>query len=234
MVQAGALVVAVVGDVPQPPVVEALARLPLAAAPRRPALPEVKFEGRHVTLRRDGQEQAHVRLVFDAPAAGDRRVPALLVLNRLLGDGASSRLFQRVREDAGLTYDIWSGPILRQPAGLLEVGWACSPERFAESWQLVVEELDRAARDIGADEIEVAREGLLRTLQMDLESPSGWCALDVGEFIDRDRRFDPDRACGEIRSVTLDDVRQLAAEVLQPENRASAVCGPEGVASRVA
>ncbi len=234
MVREGSILAAVVGDVPRRAVVDGLARLPLSKAPQTTALPRLVFLGRHRTLPRDGQDQVHVRIVFEAPAAGDRRVPALLILNRLLGDGASSRLFQRLREEAGLTYDIWSGPVLRQPGGILEIGWACSPVQFGDSWRLALEEVDRAARDIGRDEVEIARHGLLCGLQMDLESPAGWCALDVAEFLERGRRFEPDRACREVRSVTLDEVRELAGQVLRPQRMASAVCGPEGVASHVA
>lgn len=233
MVRNGSMVAAVVGDVPHRASVDGLARLPLSEPPRALALPELVFRGRHLTLHRDGQDQVHVRLAFEAPAVGDRRIPALLILNRLLGDGASSRLFQRLREDAGLTYDIWSGPLLRRQGGLLEVGWACSNEQFPDSWRLVLETLDRAAHDISGDEIEVARQGLLCGLQMDLESPAGWCALDVGEVLERGRRFDPQRACREVGSVTLEEVRALAVDVLRPDRMASAVCGPEGVASRV-
>jgi predicted Zn-dependent peptidase len=69
---------------------------------------------------------------------------------------------------------------------------------------------------------------------MDLESPGGWCSLDVGEVLERGRRFDPETACREIEGVTVESVRALALEILRPETMASAICGPEGAATRVA
>jgi predicted Zn-dependent peptidase len=161
-------------------------------------------------------------------------MPALAVLSRTLGDGASSRLFQRLREDEGLTYDIWAGPVLRRLGGLLEVGWACAPSAFSDAWRLVGEELGRVADDLGKDEVDVAKEGLLRGLEMDMESPGGICSHDVGEVLERGRRFDAATARREYERLTVDEVRELAAEILQPQNMASAVCGPEGAAIRVA
>jgi predicted Zn-dependent peptidase len=118
--------------------------------------------------------------------------------------------------------------------GFLEVGWACAPQAFADSWRLVLDELIRISRDLTDEEVEVAKEGILRGLRMDMESPSARCSLDVGEMLEHSRRFDPAVVCRELEAVTRDDVLALAAEILQPDACASAVCGPEGAATRVA
>ena len=234
LVQPGGMVAAVVGDVAPEEIVARLARLPLGMAPRVPSLPSLCWRGGHHDLSREGTDQVHARLGFEAPAVGDPRIPALVILNRTLGDGASSRLFQRLREDEGLTYDIWSGPALRRLGGILEVGWACAPPAFADAWRLVRDELVRLADDLRVDEVEVAKEGLLRGLEMDLESPGALCSLDVGEVLERGRRFNAPAARREFEKVTVDEVRRLAAEILRPERMASAICGPEGAATRVA
>jgi predicted Zn-dependent peptidase len=234
LVAPGGIVAAVVGDVRDEDVAARLASLALGHPPTVAPLPPLSWRGVHLDLSREGTDQVHARLAFEALAAADPRVPALVVLNRTLGDGAASRLFQRLREDEGLTYDIWSSPVLRRQGGLLEVGWACAPPAFPDAWRLVNEELARLALDLTEVEVEAAKEGLLRGLRMDMESPSGWCSLDVGEYLDRGRRFEPANACRELAAITVDEVRSLAAEILRQERRASAVCGPEGAAIRVA
>jgi predicted Zn-dependent peptidase len=234
LVQPGGMLAAVVGDVEPEEVERRLARLPLGLAPIVPTLPPLEWHGGHLDFSRSGTDQVHARLAFEAMAVSDARIPALAVLNRTLGDGAASRLFQRLREDEGLTYDIWSGPVLWRLGGFLEIGWACAPQAFGDSWTLVLEELVRISRDLVADEVEVAKEGILRGLRLDMESPAARCALDVGEVLERRRRFDPEVACRELQAVTLDDVRRLASEILRPDRRASAICGPEGAATRVA
>jgi predicted Zn-dependent peptidase len=234
LVQPGGMVAAVVGDVSPEEMKTRLARLPLGRAATVPELPALVWRGEHLDVSREGTDQVHARMAFEAIPVSDPRTPALAVLNRTLGDGASSRLFQRLREDEGLTYDIWSGPVLWRLGGFLEVGWACSPQAFTDSWKLVLEELARFARDLRQDEVEVAKEGILRGLRMDMESPAALCAHDVGEVLERDRRFDPEVACRELAAVTHQGVQRLAAEILRPDHRASAVCGPKGAATRVA
>ncbi len=234
LVRPGGMVAAVVGDIDASEVAACLARLPLRREPQVPRLPALRWRGEHLGLSREGTDQVHARLGFKALAVGDPEVSVLVVLNRLLGDGASSRLFQRLREDEGLTYDVWSGPVLKRLGGILEVGWACAPAAFPDAWRLVLEELDRVKDDLGAEEIEVAKEGLLRGLQMDLESPSALCSLDVGEVLERGRRFDAAAARLELEQVTVEKVRAMAADVLRSDRMASAVCGPEGAVTRVA
>ncbi len=234
LVRPGYMVAAVAGDVNSLEVADRLSALPLSRPPTVPELPSLSWSGAHVELSRAGTDQVHARLAFKALAVSDPRISALAVLNRTLGDGASSRLFQRLREEEGLTYDIWSTPVAWRLGGFLEIGWACAPHAFSDSWRLVLDELARIARDLGKEEVEVAKEGILRGLRMDMESPAARCSLDVGELLERGRRFDPEVACHELEAVTRADVRRLAAEILRDDHRASAVCGPEGAATRVA
>ena len=71
-----------------------------------------------------------------------------------------------------------------------------------------------------------ALQGMTRSLQMEAETPGGRASYDVTEVIERSRRFDLDRTLGELNAVTVDRIRQVAAEMLRSETMASAVCGP--------
>ena len=82
--------------------------------------------------------------------------------------------------------------------------------------------------------MQVAKEGLSRGLTIEVEQPAAYCAMDVAEVLDRGRRFDAEEAQREIESVTLEQVREMAAALLQLDRMATAVCGPEGVSVRVA
>jgi predicted Zn-dependent peptidase len=168
-------------------------------------------------------------MAFEAIPTGDERLAALSVFNRLLGVGAASRLFQKLREGEGLTYDIWSALVIRAPGGLLEVGWACAPEVNERVWDLVLAEIERLPNDLELAEVKVAQEGLLRGLLMDSDLPAARCAMDVAEVLDRGRRFDAATVRAEVENVTVDEVRALAAEILRPDRMAAALCGPEGV-----
>jgi predicted Zn-dependent peptidase len=234
MTAPGRMLVAVVGDVEPGRVERSLRRLPLDRMPTPPKLPALRWHGRHRVLNRAGIDQVHARVAFPTMASGDPRVVVLTAFNRILGVGASSRLFQRLREDEGLTYDIWSAPALRRLGGMLEIGWACTPEVYPEVRKLVFEELARCRTDIEADEVEVAKEGILRGLAADAELPLARCAMDVAERLERGRRFDPEVVAGEVSAVTAGDVRALADDLLRLDKMATAVCGPEGLEIQVA
>jgi len=224
-----------VGDVDRDDLAKQAARLPLASAPSRPCLPPVAWVGGQLWEARSITDQVHVRLAFEGLSSSDPAGLTLVLLNRILGSGASSRLFQRLREDEGLTYDIWSSPLARSVCGLLEVGWTCSPAVFDSAWRVVHEEIRRLVH-CGPDdeEIEIAKEGLRRGLTMDAENTDGLCALEVSELLERGRSFDLDRIAAEIDSIERDQVARMARRVLDVDRVASAVAAPEGFAERVA
>ena len=228
LVQSGQIVVSVAGDVDGVDRDPCLTALDLSRPPVPVPLPDLEWRAGRRCVVRSWADQVHCRLAFEAIPSSDDRLATISVLNRVLGVGASSRLFQRLREDEGLTYDIWSALVLRRPGGLLEIGWACSPTANPRVWDLVLTEIDRMARDLDGDEVEIAREGLLRGLRMDSDLPVARCAMDVAEVLDRGRRFDLDVVRSELEAVTVDEVRALAEEMLHPERMAAAVCGPEG------
>ena len=229
LIQSGRLVVALAGDIDGNGSLSCLERLDLNSVPTRPHLTALEWSTGRETVIRTWADQVHTRLAFEAIPSGDSRLAALTVLNRVLGNGSSSRLFQRIREGEGLTYDIWSGLALRRPGGLLEIGWACAPEVNHRVWNHVLTEVKRLPGNLAADEVEVALEGILRGLLMDSDLPMARCAMDVAEVLDRGRRFDLAKVRAEIETVTIDDVRELAESILRPDHMAAALCGPEGV-----
>ena len=233
LVGPGRVLVSVVGDVLGEEMVVRFNRLPLHRPLERPPLPPLSWAAGTAWESARG-DQVHARLAFPVRGSGDPDLPTLAVLNRLLGVGASSRLFQRLREDEGLTYDVFSSLLLRRQGGLLEVGWACGRDAYTAARRLVLEELERLPRDLSTDEVAVAVEALSRGLMMDLEDPAARADLEANEVFERGRRLDPARALAKLAQVSAEDARRLAREVLATPRMASAVCGPEGLAELVA
>ncbi len=234
LIRHGRLLVTVAGDIDAFEVTSRLTRLPLAVPPVSEPLPPLAWAGGRRSEAVGPGEQVHARLAFPTPGSGSPALAGLAVLNRILGVGASSRLFQRLREEEGLTYDVFSALVLRQPGGLLEIGWACGKEQFAQARRLVVEELDRLVSTLQAEEVEIAVEAITRGLEMDAEDPSVRVALEADERIERGRRFDLETILAELHKVTVLGVRELAAQVLDLRVAAAALCGPEGVEEQVA
>lgn len=234
LIRPGCLLVTVAGDVDAGELGFRLSRLPLDRPPSHEEIAPLRWIGGRLGENIGSSDQVHARLGFPAPGSGSPEIAALAVLNRILGVGASSRLFQRLREDEGLAYDVFSALVLRRPGGLLEVGWACGKGAFAQARRLVMEELERLGATLVADEVEIAVQALSRGLVMDAEDPSVRVSLEADELLDRGRRFDLTAVLEELRRVTLGDVRRLARRVIDLGVAATALCGPDGIEERVA
>jgi len=165
-------------------------------------------------VRRPG-EQANVVLGVPGVSRGDERRFALGVLNSALGGGMSSRLFQEVREKRGLAYSVYSYAEQFSDTGLFGIYAGCQPRRTEEVIKICRDELaDVAEHGISADELARGKGQLRGSLVLGLEDTGSRMSrigkselvhgdlLAVGEILER------------IASVTLDDVRAVAADVL--------------------
>jgi predicted Zn-dependent peptidase len=168
------MVLAVSGGIPSRRVVEEAARLfgPLAAgAPGAPlpAPPTHRQTPRVHEIRET--EQAHVLVGFLAPPVGHADHVPLKVLNTLLGSGMSSRLFQALREEAGLAYAVGSFYLTRQEAGrvIVHIGTAPANAGRAETGMLV--EVARLGEEpTPGEELERAKAFLAGALALDLRT----------------------------------------------------------------
>ena len=171
-------------------------------------------------------EQAH--LVFGMPALSrvDERRFALGVLNGALGGGMSSRLFQEIREKRGLAYSVYSYAAHHAETGMFGVYAGCQPAKAKQVLEICREQVDLVAQNgITADELARGKGQLAGALVLGLEdtgsrmSRLGKAELVYGEILT------VDEILARIDSVTLGQVRDIAAEVLTAKP-ALAVIGP--------
>jgi predicted Zn-dependent peptidase len=181
------------------------------------------------TVRHDEQDlqQLYISLGTRTVAYADPEHPALAVLNTLLGGGMSSRLFQSVREEAGLAYSVYSVPDFFRDAGMLSIHMAVLPERGREALQRARAELERLRAD-GPDEEEVAaaRRQLKGAIVMDNESLSSRMIQLAHEEIYRDCYTALEQQIGRILSVTREQVAEAARRYLDPARFALVALGP--------
>ncbi len=140
------LVVSVAGNVTHAEAVAAItARLGdwVAPAPPHWTTTPVQLDGPRVAIDHRPTEQVSLCLAVPALAHDDPAHDALLLLNALLGDGMSSRLFLTIREDRGLAYDIGSSVTSFYDTGVFEVSVGCDPEQVDAVIVAVLAELRR-------------------------------------------------------------------------------------------
>lgn len=159
-------------------------------------------------------EQVNVVLGMEGPDRSDDRRFALGVLNTALGGGTSSRLFQEVRERRGLAYSVFSFASHHADSGVVGVSVGCLPSKLDEVLAVVRTELSRVAAHGITEEELVRGKGQLRGgLVLGLEdSGSRMSRLGKAELV-HDHLLSIDEVIARIDAVTLDEVRQVAADV---------------------
>jgi predicted Zn-dependent peptidase len=230
----GHLVVAAAGNVEHDQLLDVLAETgwtdtaardgtPLESAPPRAEAPVV----RHVP--RDGA-QTHIVAGTTAVPHGDPRRFPLLLLSMLLGGGMSSRLFQRVREELGLAYAVYTYQTFHADVGMHGVYVATAPDSAGAALDAIRTELQSVV-DRGLPEAEVAmgRQQLKGQVTLSLESVSSrmYRAASVELYGEPYRSLDELLAL--IDGITADDVAAVAREFFRPEQLTVVSLGPKGV-----
>jgi predicted Zn-dependent peptidase len=179
------------------------------------SIPPPPLDGAHVVMRRRRTEQAHICMGVRAYSYlhPDRYV--LDLLNTILGEGMSSRLFLNIRERLGLAYDVHSFTQKHRDTGLLGVYLGVEPRKAAQAVAAVVGEM-RVLReqDLTSEELYRAKEFTKGRLRLELETTNGvafWLTyqqLLMGAIKTIDEEVEL------VDVITADDVRRVANEVL--------------------
>jgi predicted Zn-dependent peptidase len=148
------------------------------------------------------------------------------VLNHVLGGGLSSRLFQKVREQRGLAYSVWSERAAYADTGSLAVVVGTAPEHVDEVLRIVNGELEQLAADgATARELAVAK-GNLRAEMLLSDEESGARMSRIGaSMLLHGEVLSVDQILGRIEAVDAAQVREVAAELAGAPRTLSAV-GP--------
>lgn len=222
------LIFVVVGNIEGPAVLdhvrEEFGLLETCAAPLRPSAP--RFAPGAEWFDRDiGQH--HVLFAFPSPPITDERRYAYDLLGSILGGGSTSRLFDRVREEEGLAYSIYSYHASHLDAGMLGVYAAVAPENLERTLELCSEEL-RKLRDVPvpAKELDSNVEQLKGAMLLALESTFNRMMRLARSMIYFGRIISTSEIIEGIEAVTAEDVQCAAAELFTPEGYALGVLGP--------
>lgn len=194
------------------------ADLPTGSAP---AAPRACYTG-GARLVRMPSEQAHLTFGFPAPPRLSDDYLAARLFSDIVGGGASSRLFQQVREERGLAYSIYSSLHAVSDAGLFYVYAATARREAAAAAALIEEAVAAAAKDASQRELDRARTQAKASLLMSLETTWGQAHYVARQLAVHGRLVEPAEVISWIEAVTLDQVRAAGAKMLAgPPARAS-------------
>ena len=185
--------------------------------------------GRREVHEEFATELTHLSLAWHIPEVTNPDVPALDLLSSILGDGRSSRLYRRVREEAGLAYRISAFSYTPGDPGLFGIDATLEPKKREAAEQLVLRILDEV-KQAG-----VTTEELMKAKKISLSHHLGALttmrgqASDIGSnwLLTRNLNFSRDYLDA-AQKVTLDDIKRVAARYLTNENLTVVSLNPKG------
>ena len=151
----------------------------------------------------------------------------LMVLNSVLGEGMSCRLFQSVREEKALAYDVGSGVADYADAGALGVSAGVDPDNLKPALEAILVELARLRDEpVPAAELARAKAYLSGGLELRMEETRHLASWIGGQEALHERVYTLDEALAAVATVEPDDVERLAGELFEDDRLRLAVVAP--------
>jgi predicted Zn-dependent peptidase len=212
--RSGSLILAAAGKVDHEQLV-AIAEQRFAHLPRGvlAAPAPAHFTG-GISTSHQSSEQAHLTFAFPAPAIRDPDYYAARAFVDIVGGGASSRLFQQVREDRGLAYSINSALQPYDDAALFYVYAATARREAVAAARLIEHVIAQTALDATQRELDRVRTQSRAGLLMSLETPWGQANYLARVLATWGRLVDPAEVTARFAAVTLDQVRSAGAKMI--------------------
>ncbi len=169
-------------------------------------------------------EQTHICLNFPCPRDGTKETFAYGMLSSVLGGASSSRLFQTIREEKGLAYNVYISSNTTMHSGLASVYAGTSPENAREVVRLAIEQMRRLGTEgVSEKEFLQAREQMLSSLIMSLESPSSRMRYTGRRLLMKGDTMDSETLIEKIRAVRIEEVNELAKDLVNAPFSAAVV-----------
>jgi predicted Zn-dependent peptidase len=172
---------------------------------------------------------AQTHIIFGSPTVphGDPRRYAVVLVDTILGGGMSSRLFQRVREELGIAYAVYTFQSFHPDTGTHGVYVATAPETAPEARAAIREELQRLSDDgLSPQEIATGKGQLKGQVTLSLESVTSRMYRAAGVALYDEPFRTLDEVLARIDAITPEDVLSVCREFFAPESQTVVSLGP--------
>ncbi len=172
-------------------------------------------------------EQANVCIAGPALSRNDPERFKLALLNAILGEGMTSRLFMEIRENRGLAYDVHSYINHFADAGALVVYAGVDPSKLNDTITAIIQEIDKLRQaPVGEDELHHAREYYKGRMVLRLEDTRAVAGWHGGQELLNDRIMDVDEVIDIIDRITSEDLVSLSRKLFTNDWLHLAAVGP--------
>ena len=197
---------------------------------RKPSRPE---EPEQTSLRKtilnEEVQQVYLDMSWHIPALTHDHMPALDILEIILGHGESCRLYRRLKMQESLVHHIDAGAYALADPGLFSIDATLRPENLNDALGSIVQEIvEITHKPVSEADIKKAKNIVEAHFVFAMESMSGQArALAFFETMTGDM-FNSDKYVERIKQVTAHDIRKVACIYLKPENLSIGVLAPKG------
>lgn len=176
-------------------------------------------------------EQIHLCITFKAPERDSKYRFSLAVLNTLFGGGISSRLFQKIREDEGLAYSIYSYLSSYSDTGILTVYAGTNRQKYEAVIEGVMKEILKLKNEkIDEKIIEVTKEHIISNYIIGLENTASRLSGSGGSMLLTGKVLPMEEILSQMEMVNYKSVKEAIDYVFKAENMSiSAVGNVKGI-----
>ncbi len=180
-----------------------------------------------VLLHQKDTEQANLVMGLPALSAFDPDRYKLDLLNAIIGDGMSSRLFVELRENMGIAYSVGSYTRKMSDTGEFGIYGGMDVERAKDSIVAALAEMAKIKREpVGEDELNKVKEYRKGGMVLGLEDTAGVAMWGGGQELRYGRIYSVDEVTAELDAVTTEDIMTMANRYFVGDRLALAVVGP--------
>ena len=167
----------------------------------------------HTVTVKKSVTQNQIILGFPGIALGDGKREAALLISSILGNTPSSRLFQHIREKLGLVYSIETACVSYLKAGVFVVSLGLNEKSEEKAITETLKIISEFCETVTEKELARAKEQSVTSFVMDLENISTHASRNGRNLLFYNELIPQDEVINSIRAVTLDDIREVAAEI---------------------
>lgn len=179
----------------------------------------------HIEKKQD-IEQIHLNIAFEIPSFVDEVRYEFTIINAILGGDVNSRLFQKIREDRGLTYNICSYGSAFSDTGLFHIYGALNPNQLERVMKLIKGIIaDLVKKGITKEEFENAKKQVITEMTLNQDNTVNLMNSNAKSIMFYNKIYTFKDSMKAINDVTIESVNKCIRDYLVIDKMSVAIAG---------
>ncbi|MGH2543621.1 MAG: M16 family metallopeptidase, partial [Ardenticatenaceae bacterium] len=189
--------------------------------------PVAALEGPVACVTRRPIEQSHLVIGLRGPSRQEDARFAFSLLNTLLGDGMSSRLFTEIREERGLAYSIYSSATNFHDTGAFSIYAGVDSDNLHDTIQATLQQLHRLREEpVGDEELAMTKAYARGRTLLRLEDSGANASWVGGQLALTGEILTPDEVLARVDAVTTEEIQAVARRFFRDDQLVMSLVGP--------